>query len=343
MSLKSIIAASAVSILMATAAQASENLRIVGSSTVFPFTTTVAETFSKKTNFRAPVVESTGTGGGMKLFCGGVGVEHPDMTNASRAIKASEVELCAANGVNQIIELRVGFDGIVLANDKNSPTMDLTKQQLFQALAMNLPTGTDDGEVVWSANNNVTWNDVDSGLPNTRIEVLGPPPTSGTRDAFVELAMEAGCKAMLKSLDVKYDKKKHKSNCHSMRQDGHFIEAGENDNLIIQKLTANPQAYGIFGFSFLDQNADKVQGSKISGVEPTFEAIADGSYPVSRSLFVYIKGEHLNVRPGMKEFVAEYISEAASGESGYLTDRGLIPLPQQEHQSQRDKIGQELK
>lgn len=307
-------------------ALARDQIRIVGSSTVYPFATVVAEEFGRNTSFKTPIIESTGSGGGLKLFCAGVGVEHPDMTNASRRIKASEVELCGTNGVEAITEVQIGFDGIVLANSKQTKPMPLTLRQIFLALAKDVPSPS--GELI--PNPNQTWQDVDSSLPATKIEVLGPPPTSGTRDAFNELALEGGCKTFPDLAAIKKtDKSKYKSICRAMREDGAYVEAGENDNLIVQKLTANPNAFGVFGFSFLDQNADLVQGSRIDGVAPTFEAISDGSYPVSRSLFFYVKNAHVKSIPGMREYLTEFTSEGAVGEEGYLADRGLIPAPQE--------------
>jgi len=304
-------------------AVAREQIHIVGSSTVFPFSTTVAERFGRSTAFKTPVVESTGSGGGLKLFCQGVGDRTPDITNASRRIKASEVELCASNGVAEIVEVQIGYDGIVLANSKKSERVELTLKQIFLALAKEVPV---DGKLV--PNPYEKWSDVDPSLPNRRIEVLGPPPTSGTRDAFVEVAMEGGAKkiAMLKALR-KENKKEFKRIAHSIREDGAYIEAGENDNLIIQKLEANPTAIGIFGFSFLDQNEDKIQGSIVDGAEPTFDNIADGQYAISRSLYFYLKKAHVGKVPGLKEFLGEFTSDDASGEEGYLADKGLIPLP----------------
>lgn len=301
-------------------ALARDQIRVVGSSTVFPFTTAVAEQFGSKSGLKTPVVESTGTGGGIKLFCGGVGAEHPDFANASRRINKSEVEACGKAGVREITEIKVGFDGIVLANSKQQPAYALTEKQIWTALAKQVPVG---GKLV--DNPHQTWKDVDPSLPAERIEVLGPPPTSGTRDAFVELVMDKGCEGFpeIKALDAKAKP----AACRTVREDGMFIEAGENDNLIVQKLEANPKALGIFGFSFLDQNIDKLQGSKVEGVEPTFENIADGKYPISRSLYVYAKNAHLNVIPGMREFVGEFTSDAAFGPEGYLADKGLIPLP----------------
>jgi phosphate transport system substrate-binding protein len=304
---------------ISTSAYARDQIRVVGSSTVFPFSTVVAEQFSKTTSFKSPVIESTGTGGGMKLFCSGVGVEHPDITNASRAIKKSEAETCAKNGVTPI-EVMVGYDGIAIANSKDSTQLRVSSKELFLALAKEVPV---DGVMV--LNPYQTWSEINPSLPSTKIEVLGPPPTSGTRDAFLELVMEKGAKTFpeLKSLN----KKAFKAAAHTIREDGAFIEAGENDNLIVQKLVANPSSVGIFGFSFLEENRDKVQGSFVDGVEPSFEAIADGSYGVSRPLFFYVKKEHLDVIPGIKTYVDLFLSKNMSGDEGYLLDKGLIPLP----------------
>lgn len=311
---------------VAHAQSARDYISIVGSSTVYPFSTTVAEHFGKaNSKFKTPKVESTGTGGGLKLFCGGVGVQYPDMTNASRQIKSSEVENCAKNGVMEIVEVKIGYDGIVVASSKKTKPMPLTRKDLWLALAKEVPEpGT--GKLV--ANPFKTWKDVNPELPAKKIEVLGPPPTSGTRDAFVELVMDHGCKefATIKELE-KADEKKAKAVCQTVREDGVFIEAGENDNLIVQKLVANPNALGIFGFSFLEENLDKIQGETINGVAPSFESIADGKYPVSRPLFIYVKKAHVGVIPGIKEFIAEFTSEKAVGDEGYLGKKGLIPLP----------------
>ena len=311
----------------ATTAVARDQIRIVGSSTVYPFATLVAERFGRRGKFKTPVIESTGSGGGMKLFCAGVGVNHPDVTNASRRIKKSEFELCKKNGVKEITEFKIGYDGIVLAVSKKGKKVNLTKRDIFLALAKVVPEGNKDGGKL-VPNPNKTWKDVNPALPNVKIEVLGPPPTSGTRDAFNELAMEGGCNTF-KSLKAmkKSDKKKHKAVCRGIREDGAFIDAGENDNLIVQKLDANPNAIGIFGFSFLDQNRDKVIGNTIDGVEPTFDNISDQKYPISRSLFFYVKKAHIGTIPGMKEYVAEFLSTKASGPEGYLSEKGLIPLP----------------
>ena len=332
------IAAAAALALAASAAlpktgEARDQIRIVGSSTVFPFATVVAEEFGKTTGYKTPVVESTGSGGGLKLFCAGVGVAHPDVTNASRRIKSSEVERCGKNGVTDITEVKIGYDGIVLANAKTAPAFEITLRQLFLALAKDVPQ---DGALI--PNPYRSWDEIDAALPATRIEVLGPPPTSGTRDAFVELAMEGGCKTFpdVKALK-KTDKARYKAVCHAIREDGAFVEAGENDNLIVQKLEANPAALGIFGYSFLDQNRDKVRGSVIDGVAPAFDTIADGSYPVSRSMYFYVKKAHVGVIPGIDEYVATFTSEDAWGPYGYLTDKGLIPLPDADRAAMRDQ------
>ncbi|MEM6381578.1 MAG: substrate-binding domain-containing protein [Pseudomonadota bacterium] len=305
--------------LAAVPAHARDQIQVVGSSTVFPFTTAVAERFGQQTDFATPVVESTGTGGGMRLFCAGVGVDTPDFTNASRGMRSSELENCTANGVTPV-EMRVGFDGIVIADAIEGPTLNLTRAQLFLALAKQIPG--DDGALM--DNPNVSWSDIDPGLPSAAIEVLGPPPTSGTRDAFLELVMEPGCE------EAGFDGDTCEAIFEELREDGAYVDAGENDNLIVQRLQANPDAVGIFGFSFLDQNGDVIKGATVDGVEPSFENIASGDYPVSRSLYVYVKAEHVGVIPGMEEFIAEYTSDSAWGEDGYLAERGLIPLPDDE-------------
>jgi len=301
-----------------------DHIEIVGSSTVYPFSTVVAENFGKKTKFKTPKIESTGSGGGFKLFCSGNGIKTPDITNASRRIKQSEVEKCASNGVKDITEVKIGFDGIAIANAKKGKEFKLARKDLFLALAKKVP-GKAAGELV--DNPYKTWKEVNAELPDIKIEVLGPPPTSGTRDAFAELALEGGCKTFdwIKALKKK-DKQQYKSVCHSIREDGAYIEAGENDNLIVQKLEKNPNALGVFGFSFLDQNSDKVKGASIDGVGISFESIADGSYPVSRPLFFYVKNDHVSKVPGIKEFLAEFTHDDTWGEEGYLTEKGLIPL-----------------
>ncbi|MCU7959726.1 MAG: PstS family phosphate ABC transporter substrate-binding protein [gamma proteobacterium symbiont of Bathyaustriella thionipta] len=319
-------------------------ISIVGSSTVYPFATVVAETFGKTSKFKTPKIESTGSGGGLKLFCEGVGVQHPDITNASRRIKKSEVNRCAGNGVKDIVEVKVGYDGIVLANSKKAAKMNLSRKDIYLALAKQVPNPKGGATLV--DNPYKTWRDVNASLPDMKIEVLGPPPTSGTRDAFVELAMEGGCKKFDWIKQIKQDSKKakkagnksrakelksrYKGICHTIREDGAYIEAGENDNLIVQKLESNPKSVGIFGYSFLEQNEDKIQGSQVDGVAPEFENIADGKYPVSRALYFYIKKAHVGKIPGMREYVAEFTSEKAWGDEGYLADKGLIPMPREE-------------
>ena len=316
---------------IAAPAQARDQIRIVGSSTVFPFSTAVAEAFGRAGGFKTPVVESTGTGGGIQLFCAGNGMDTPDVANASRRIKPGELDTCAKNGVKEVVEVKIGYDGIVLANSKKHGRFDLTKEQVFRALAKQVPI---DGKL--TANPYKLWSDIDPSLPKHKIEVLGPPPTSGTRDAFVELAMEGGAEAfpMLKELKGK-DEKAFKAAAHGIREDGAYVEAGENDNLIVQKLEANPAALGVFGFSFLDQNGDKIQGSLVGGVEPSFENIASGKYGISRSLFFYVKKSHIGQVPGLKEYMAEFTSDGAAGEDGYLADKGLIPLTDAERKGVR--------
>lgn len=325
------LASAALAFSFAGAAVARDQIRIVGSSTVFPFSTAVAEQFGRASGFKTPIVESTGSGGGMKLFCAGVGVGHPDITNASRRIKASEFKSCSENGV-EVTEVRIGFDGIVLARTKAGASLSLTKKQIFSALASQVPVN---GTLV--DNPNKFWSDIDASLPDVKIEVLGPPPTSGTRDAFLELVMEGGAERYESLARLrKKDKHAFKMIAHAIRSDGAFIEAGENDNLIVQKLQANKDALGIFGFSFLDQNADKIKGAAIDGVEPEFEAIAAGDYGVSRSLFFYVKKNHVGVVPGIAEFVHEFTSENATGEDGYLVDKGLIPLLENDREIMMD-------
>ncbi len=325
--------------LTSVAASARDNISIVGSSTVYPFATVVAEKFGKTTQFKTPTIESTGSGGGAKLFCNGNGTSHPDITNASRRMKASEFKKCTANGV-EVVEVLIGFDGIVVANAKVNAPMKLTRKDLFLALAKDIPNP--DGSETLVANPYKTWKDVNPALPSSKIEVFGPPPTSGTRDAFAELAMEGGCKKFGWIKDIKSQSKKakkagdkalakslknkYKGICHNVREDGAYVESGENDNLIVQKLTKNPDALGVFGFSFLEENASKVQASFIEGNEPTFETIADKSYPISRPLYFYIKKNHVGVVPGIAEYAAEFTKDSTWGPDGYLAERGMIPL-----------------
>lgn len=317
---------------------ARDQINIVGSSTVYPFAIVVAEKFGKVTNFSTPKIESTGSGGGFKLFCAGVGTQHPDFTNASRAIKKKEIELCRKNGIGDITEVKIGYDGIVVANSKAAISYSLTTMDLYLALAADIPNP--DGSESFIKNPHKTWKDVNSKLPAIKIEVLGPPPTSGTRDAFLELALEKGGCKKIKWIEElkKKDKSEYKAKCHTIREDGPYIEAGENDNLMIQKVVSNPNALAIFGFSFLDQNIDKVQGVVINGIKPEFENIASGTYPISRPLFFYIKNAHVDVIPGMMEFVEMFLDDSASGENGYLSEKGLISMTPEERAKLNPKV-----
>jgi phosphate transport system substrate-binding protein len=295
-----------------------DQIRAVGSSTVYPFTTAVAEQFARKNaGLKAPIVESTGTGSGMKLFCAGVGARFPDIEDASRRIKKSEVADCAQHGVNQIVEIQIGIDGIALAESKAGEAMQLTQADIYKALA---------AEPYGKPQTAQTWRDVNPALPAVAIKVFGPPPTSGTRDAFAELILDKGCDAVPAMAALKKsDADKHAAICTKVREDGAYVESGENDNLIVQKLVANPDAIGIFGFSFLEENADRLRGIAIKGVVPTYETIASYDYPGARPLYIYVKGAHLNAIPGLKQFVAEY-ARAWNPES-YLRRRGLIAAP----------------
>ncbi|HRO13779.1 MAG TPA: PstS family phosphate ABC transporter substrate-binding protein [Paracoccus sp. (in: a-proteobacteria)] len=327
----------AVTILAATPAVARDQIRIVGSSTVFPYTQAVAEEFSNQTGAPAPIVESTGTGGGMQAFCGGIGEQFPDITGASRRMKKSEYDLCQKNGVTDVSEALIGYDGLSVAMSRQNPTdWNLTLPQIFKALAAEVPV---DGKL--APNPYRTWAQVDPSLPDTPIIVLGPPPTSGTRDAFVELAMHPGCEAIpeMKAMAEESGNKDWvKENCSRMRTDGPFIEAGENDNLIVQRLGADPNAMGIFGYSFLFENKDKLKDVRIEGVESGVETIADGSYPLSRPLFIYIKNAHRGVIENLDEFVNAYVDEAALAADGYLAERGLVALPDEERARVRQDV-----
>ncbi|OOZ43104.1 substrate-binding domain-containing protein [Solemya elarraichensis gill symbiont] len=343
-----------------TAVQAASRdyIEVVGSSTVYPFATVVAETFGKTSSFKTPKIESTGSGGGLKLFCAGVGVDTPDITNASRRIKSTEVEKCTANGVTGVTEIKIGYDGIVLANAKGAADFELTRKDIYMALAAMVPGA--DGKLI--TNPNKSWKDVNSSLPDAPIKVIGPPPSSGTRDAFEELALGGGAKKIealatlrgekdveavkkmmtglgieMAIFDAVMEKKGKvkgkdifKKVAHHIREDGAYVEAGENDNLIVQKLENDTGAIGVFGYSFLEQNSDKVKGATVDGVSPEFEAISDGSYPVSRALYFYVKKAHVGKIPGMAEFLAEFTADKAWGEEGYLADKGMIPMPADE-------------
>ncbi len=316
---------------LSTAAFARDQIRAVGSSTVYPFTTAVAEQFGKAGGGKTPVVESTGTGGGFKLFCSGVGEATPDIANASRPMKKAEFEDCQKNGVKDIVEIKFGLDGIVIANSKNGPELNLTQEELFLSLAKEIH----DENLNSIPNPHKTWQSVDPLLPDIKIEVLGPPPTSGTRDAFLELIMEKGAKGFgalreMKDADEKNGTKNYEKVWKSLREDGAYIDAGENDNLIVQKIEANPNAVGVFGFSFLEENKAKIKSILVGGIPATYEAIANGTYPGSRALFIYVKKAHVGVIPGLKELLAEYVSPKTIGEDGYLVSKGLIALPKED-------------
>ena len=313
------------------AAQSRDQIRIVGSSTVFPYTQAVAEQFAGMTGGPAPVVEATGTGGGVKIFCGGVGPRFPDITGASRAIKASESAACLANGVDNVTEVLLGYDGLSIAHSIDGPDLDLSKAQLFQALASEVEVG---GAIV--PNPNRKWSDIDPALPDIPIQVFGPPPTSGTRDAFVELVMHAGC-AAFPAIEA-LDEARKAEVCERMRQDGPFIEAGENDNLIVQRLVSDPTTLGIFGYSFLFENTDKLKAVAIDGVAPNTETIASGDYAVSRPLYIYIKNAHRGVIANLAEFVEEYMSDDALGADGYLAERGLVTLSDEGRVALQDAV-----
>ncbi len=337
--MRALTIAAVAALALAPEAAARDQIRIVGSSTVFPFATAVAEQFGKGGDFKTPIVESTGTGGGMALFCAGLGEEHPDIANASRKITESERKSCAANGVAAITEIKIGYDGIVIANSDSLPPLDVTLDQLYLALASEVPNGETGAGFKAMPTTSKKWSDINSRLPRYRISVYGPPPTSGTRDAFLDLAMEPGCLsfAPIKALqaDSADGATRAAAICRTLREDGGYIDSGEDDNLIVQKLENYPAAFGIFGYSFLYRNADKLQAATINGVQPTFESIATGTYPISRTLYVYVKNAHAQSIPGMREYLAEFTSEEAFGPAGYLADKGLIPLPPEQRVESR--------
>lgn len=320
-SLVSIFSTIALSLtIFSTNSFARDQISIVGSSTVYPFSSTVAEKFGQGSSFKTPVIESTGSGGGMKIFCKGIGVNTPDVTNSSRAIKSKEKKMCEDNGVTPI-EYLIGYDGITISNSKKANVGDFTKQDVYLAVAALIP----DGNGGWKENPHKKWNDIRAELPDRKIDIMIPPTTSGTRDAFVELVMHKTCKKV-------YDMPKrgadgYKEKCTAVRTDGSYVvQMGENDNLIIEKLLNDENRFGVFGFSFLDQNSDRVQGASIDGVSPTFNTIADGSYGVSRPLFFYVKKQHLDFIPGIQEYVDLFMSDKMTGSDGVLVEQGLIPL-----------------
>ena len=309
-------------------------VNVVGSSTVYPFSTVVAEQLGRTSGIKTPKIESTGTGGGIKLFCSGVGVQYPDIANASRPIKPSELEACVKAGVKDIVEVKVGYDGIIMAHAKNETGFNLTRKEIFLALAKNVPdpANPESGKLV--ENPYKTWKQVNPAFPDNKIEVLGPPPTSGTRDSFVELGMEAGCQGFKWIGELKArDEAKFKALCHTIREDGSFIETGENDNLIVQKLIANPKALGIFGYSFLEQNTDQITPVQIDGIPPDYDAIAGQKYPIARPLYFYVKKAHVGMIKGIEAYITEFTSDKAVGEEGYLIDKGLISLPTAERKT----------
>lgn len=315
------VAALAVSAAVTSTADARTQIRVVGSSTVYPFTTAVAEQFARANpRFKAPIVESTGTGGGIKLFCAGVGPNTPDIVNASRRIKASELKACADNGVDKVVEIQVGLDGLAVAHSKRSADFGISRRELYMALAEN-PFGR-------GKNSAKTWRDINPRLPATPILVIGPPPTSGTRDSFNELIIDAGCNTD-KAMDAlkKSNESRHKTVCTKLREDGAYVEAGENDNLIVQKLVADPRAIGVFGYSFLEENLDKLKGVALDGVEPNSQTVQSFKYPASRAMFIYVKAAHVRAIPGIREFLAEYSKESTWGPQGYLVSRGLVASP----------------
>ena len=303
-----------------------------GSSTVFPFATRVAENFSRTSGGAAPRVESLGTGGGIKAFCTGIGPSTPDIANASRPMKKSEFEECQKNGVTDIVEIKIGFDGIVIATARTGTSFNFRLQDIYSGLAKEVPGPNN----TFVANPATTWNQVNQALPNQRIQVYGPPPTSGTRDAFLELGMAPGAKELpsLAAL-ADADKDRFETIAHTLREDNAWVDSGENDNAIVQTLTRTPGSLGVFGFSFLEQNMDTVKAETIDGVAPSADTIADGSYPLARSLYIYVKKQHVGVTPGLEQFVSEFMSEAAAGRGGYLQDRGLVPLPADQLAAQR--------
>ncbi len=321
--MKRILLAASLLALAASPGFARDQIRIVGSSTVYPFATVVAEAFAKSTGMKTPVIESTGTGGGIKLFCAGIGEETPDFVNASRKMKRSELEICIKNGVNEVIEFKLGYDGLTVSSSTAGPDVNFTRKQIFLALAKQVP----DKDGLLIDNPYKMWSEIDPSLPAEKIEVLGPPPTSGTRDSFAELMLKKGAEEFPSLLELSQKNvEAYDAIWKAFRTDGAYVEAGENDNLIIQKLAANPKAFGIFGYSFLEQNAGKMKAAAIDGDKPNYESIANGNYKGSRLLYIYMKKAHLGLVPGMIEFATEFTSQAAIGEDGYLVDKGLVGL-----------------
>ena len=320
-------------IIAAPPALAQDQIRAVGSGTVYPFVAIAAEQFGLNGTFPTPIIEATGTGGGFKLFCSGAGDDTPDINDASRRIADSEKKLCAKNGVTGIEEIPIGFDGIILAGKKGAP-LDLTKKQLFMALARELPDNT--GALV--KNTSQTWKDVDPMLPARPIEIYGPPPTSGTRDTFVELVMDKACAQFPEFAKAYADENARKKACGLLREDGKYIEAGEDYNIVVQKLSADANALGIMGFGFYDENVHRLQASDIEGVAPDIDTIESGYYGISRRLYVYVKTQHIGRVPGMVEFLRELTGDNAVGPEGYATNKGLVPLADNERKAVQERV-----
>ncbi|MBF0621177.1 MAG: substrate-binding domain-containing protein [Magnetococcales bacterium] len=329
-------------ILLTNVSIARDQIRITGSSTVHPFSTEVSDHFGKDFSYKKPIVQSTGTGGGMKTFCAGIGEEHPDIVNASRRISQQESELCRQNGVYHLIEVHIGYDGIVFANSKRSPKFNFTLKDIYTALADQVPSPYHVGNIV--KNHKSRWSKVNTNLPDKHIWVIGPPKTSGTRDAFEKLIMEPGCSEyrimrVMKNKDIS----QYNQTCHTIRQDGAYIESGEDDERIVSELSINKSAIGIFGYGFLSRNQDTLQGSSINGIKPHFDNIANGSYPGHRPLFVYVKKQHLDLVDGIREYIGEFISSRAIGEKGYLVESGLIPLNEKDRQKMVRRVQKALR
>ena len=328
-----------ITICLITSSHAREQIKIVGSSTVYTFAQAVTKDFSEKTGYPLPDIISTGSGGGLQMFCQGGGDKHPDITNASRRIKRSEYDLCQANGVKDIIEVKIGYDGIVVANSTKVQGFLLSIKDLYLALARQVPAPGSEKKLIINPYTN--WQQINSTLPDQKIEVLGPPPTSGTRDAFSELALEKGCQqySWIKAIK-KRDKKKFQKICRTMRDDGYFVEAGERDDLIVKNLELAPQATGIFGYNFLARDAENLQGATIEGVAPKVQTIASGEYPLSRALYFYVKKDRLDKVPGLEQYLLMFTSETTWGPDGYLADLGLVTMPEEERHHFRQVIEQ---
>ncbi len=326
--------AASIALLASPAAEARDQIRIVGSSTIFPLTTKVAEHFAKTTGAHAPVVESTGSGGGFKLFCGGIGEQYPDIVDSSRPIAGSETAICAANSVDKITEIKIGYDGIVLLGSRDAPDMAISARHLYLALARTIPVN---GASV--PNPYTKWSDIDPSLPDLKIRVFGPPPTSGTRDLMGQLLLDNGCATFpdLANLESS-DPDSFRLLCRTIREDGAYIEAGENDQLMISKLERDPTAYGVMGFNNLERNHEKLRGIAINGIRPNYDTVLDGSYAGSRALYLYVKDDHAQLVRSLGDFVSAYVSEDIIGDEGLLVDAGLVPLPADQRQEMRERV-----